>query len=116
MNLPLTATLLSACLLWPSIATAVPGFSGADCANPAFKAYMQARIGHGKLASTNKLNPSRFDYGPISQASTVSRSDNSITCEVVLDLTGTHGTHQIHGRFTALHSPKGNGWKWAPAY
>ena len=112
-----TAMLLAAILVTPSIAWASAGFSGADCATPAFKAYMLARIGHGKMSTTGKLNVNRFNYGPISEATTVARTGNSITCEVVLDLSGTRGTHQIHGRFTAMQSPKGGaGWKWAPAY
>jgi hypothetical protein len=117
VKLAATATLLAAFLLTPSIASAAPGFSNADCANPAFRAYMQARIGHGKMAVTNKLNTNRFNYGPISEATTVARTGNSITCEVVLDLSGTRGTHQLHGRFTAMQSPKGGAsWKWQPAY
>lgn len=118
MKFAATATLLAAFLLiTPSIASAAPGFSGADCASPAFRAYMQARIGHGKMAVTNKLNVNRFNYGPISASTTVARTGNSITCEVVLDLSNARGTHQLHGRFTAMQTPRGGAtWKWQPAY
>lgn len=102
---------LGAGFLFTSAAWAAD-FSHADCASPAFKAFMHARLGHGKLEQTDRLSPDRFNFGQIVKASTVSRSAGAIICEISVDLAGQGGTHQIHGRFTATQ----NGWRWQPAY
>jgi hypothetical protein len=110
----LPATLLAVCLLAPSAAWAAPGLAGADCSSPALMAYMQAHIGHGAYVSNGKLNPNRFDYGPITASTTFSTTATSITCEVTIGLSGSRGTHPIHGRFTAMTT--GGKWHWQPGY
>lgn len=97
-------------------AWAAPGFSHASCETPAFKAFMLARLGHGRSTVTGQLMPTRFDFGPITAARTVSNTGTVISCEISVDLDTRGGTRSIHGRFTASRGPKGGGWRWQPGY
>ncbi|HVW91061.1 MAG TPA: hypothetical protein VHB74_00495 [Devosia sp.] len=103
---------LGAGLLLTSVAHAAPDFTHTDCASPAFKAFIAAHLGHGKLTGTDRLSPDRFNYGPIVSATTVTKSATSISCTITVNRDGPRGMHLIHGRFTATR----NGWKWLPAY
>lgn len=107
-----TAAAFAAALLSGSAALAAPDFSKADCASPAFKAFIHARLGHGKVGTSQRLSPDRFNYGPIVSARTVSRSADGIECDVSVDLDTPGGMHPVRGRFSASRG----GWRWQPAY
>ena len=92
-----------------------PGFSKADCDAPAFRAYILARLGHGKYLESGQQSLQRFNYGPITQATTVSNTGTTISCEITVDLDTPKGTRPVHGRFTATQSPNGpSSWRWQP--
>lgn len=95
-----------------------PDFSKASCDTPAFHTYILGHLGHGKYLVSGKQSLDRFNYGPITQATTVSNTGKTIACEISVDLAGQRGmTHSVHGRFTAMATPNGAGtWKWQPNY
>lgn len=103
----------------PVLAAAPPPggqFAKTDCDAPPFKAFMLSQLGHGKNMVSGRQMPTRFDYGPIVSAQTISNTGTAIVCEIQVDFSpGQTGTHLIHGRFTAMRKPNGqNGWTWQP--
>ena len=100
----------------PSAWAAGTGFAGTTCDAPAFQTWMLSRLGHGKSFTTDKPMPGTIDYGPISQADTVSNTGNDISCEITVVFNNRAGGRPIKGRFTATSSSHGNSWKWQPGY
>ncbi len=92
-------------------------FANADCNTPAFKAFILARLGHGKGIVSGQQMATRFDFGPITEARTISTTGTAITCEISVEFSGSRSgaAQQIRGRFTAMQKPNGqNGWTWLP--
>ena len=102
------------CALATSGAWAAPGFTGATCDSPAFKAYILARLGHGVYTESGKQSTQRFNYGPIISADTVSNTGSKISCQIVVDMDTPRGTRPIHGRFTATAGQGAGSWRWQP--
>ena len=90
--------------------------SKASCETPAFKSVILARLGHGRSKATGQLMPTRFDYGPILSAATISHTGNLISCEITVDLAAGGGTRPIHGRFTLKQGDNSTNWDWSPGY
>ena len=93
-------------------AQAAPHFNNVACDSPAFEKFMLAHLGHGKSVFTGAQMQDRFDFGPITAASTVSNTGSSITCEISVSQQIRGSTRSVHGQFTAT----GNGWRWRPGY
>lgn len=92
-------------------------FSHASCDSPQFETFMQSHLGHGKSAATGKLMPTRFDYGPITSATTVANTGNHISCEITVKLDTRGGTKSVRGVFSATLSAAGpTHWRWVPGY
>jgi hypothetical protein len=90
-------------------------FSKVSCDSPGFEHFMQTRLGHGKSANTGQPMADRFDFGPISQATTMSNTGRTISCALTVGLDTRGGTRQIHGRFTAMLDASNRvSWRWAP--
>ncbi len=103
----------------PALAAVPPPageFANADCSSPRFEAYILARLGRGKNMFSGQQMATRFDYGPITDARTISNTGTTITCEISVDFSpGQSGTHLIRGRFTAIQHPGGGDrWRWLP--
>jgi hypothetical protein len=98
-------------------AWAASDFSHASCDSPTFQSYMLARLGHGKSLGTGKAMTDRFNFGPITRATTVSNTGKVISCEISVNVATARGSHAIHGRFTATLGvgPRGS-WRWQPGY
>jgi hypothetical protein len=111
----------AAAALAPLIVLAIPtialsaDFSHMRCDTPRFEADIMARLGHGKSDATGRLMSTRFDYGPITSATTLVNTGNRITCKITVMRNDPGGMKSIHGIFTATLGATGRStWHWEP--